>query len=149
MNKKARLSSCYGHLSWNYDSLHLICSMMVEIQVKLESMFHSRLYKSRAQIYESLFPPRPIKSKPLASFRREVKLRTTLIVVSLNLNLDSHHSIESPPLLRSDLQLRHILLKMLARSCLRSSRAVGGVRNGAINISKVRQTHHSKATICC
>jgi hypothetical protein len=30
------------------------------------------------------------------------------------------------------------VLKMLARSCLRSTRAVGAVRNGAVNTSKVR-----------
>ena len=31
---------------------------------------------------------------------------------------------------------------MLARSCLRSTRIVGAVRNGAINTSKVRLSHH-------
>jgi hypothetical protein len=30
------------------------------------------------------------------------------------------------------------VLKMLARSCLRSTRAVGAVRNGAVNTTKVR-----------
>ena len=36
------------------------------------------------------------------------------------------------------------MLKMLARSCLRSTRAVGAVRNGAINTSKVRLANHFK-----
>ena len=30
------------------------------------------------------------------------------------------------------------MLKMLARSCLRSTRLVGAVRNGAVNTTKVR-----------
>jgi len=39
---------------------------------------------------------------------------------------------------RIDLELRPILHKMLARSTMRSTRAIGAVRNGAINTSKVR-----------
>merc|ERR1712000_628699 len=48
-------------------------------------------------------------------------------------------------LLRSDLQLRHIALRMLARSSLRSTRAVGAVRNGAINTSKRAASSSSSA----
>merc|ERR1712169_143096 len=62
-----------------------------------------------------------------------------------NLNLDSHHPIEFLHLLRSDLQLRHIALRMLARSSLRSTRAVGAVRNGAINTSKRAASSSSSA----
>merc|ERR1711977_406897 len=58
---------------------------------------------------------------------------------------DSHHPIEFLHLLRSDLQLRHIALRMLARSSLRSTRAVGAVRNGAINTSKRAASSSSSA----
>lgn len=71
--------------------------------------------------------------------KSRIKFATTVIVGCCTITRHSfYHPIELPYLPRIDLQLRHSVLNMLARSCLRSTRAFGAVRNGAVKTTKVR-----------